>query len=217
MKKNVLAIILALTMLVGIIPMGVMSASAEVDESGSGQGLQMPTPQNVQATLIGFVVGDTGKAVVVEISWDALSSDIDGGNKFVEMWPSLKEDANLSLPMSFEAWMGQATLIPVEEMQQGGIGYVTKDGRSILRSVVHILQPGELKVDDNGMACGVKENDVVDIDLYTAGYDPATQMSDESEHKHVQIVYTEENVKNKKTFTEEGASESTARPPVSRW
>ena len=195
MKKKLLSILLALTMLIGVLPMGVLSASADVDEGGKK--LEMPTPQNVQATFIGFVVGDTGKAVVVEISWDALPSDIDGGNKFVEMYPSLKEDANLSLPMSFEAWMGQATLIPVDELQQGGIGYVTKDGRSILRSVVHILQPGDLKVDENGMACGVNENDKIDIDIYTAGYDPATQTDGESEHKHVEIVYTEENVKNK--------------------
>ena len=209
MKKRILSIVLALVMLIGVIPMTMLTASADVDEGGSGQGLQMPTPQNVQATFIGFV-DPTGKnAVVVEISWDALPSDIDGGNKFVEMYPSLKEDANLSLPMSFEAWMGQATLIPVEELQEGGIGYVTKDGRSTLRSVVHILQPGELKVDDNGMACGIKENDVIDIDIYTAGYDPKTQTDGESEHKHVEIVYTEENVNNKKTFKEAGAEECT--------
>ena len=200
--KTVLAVILSLCLCIGMIPMGMLSASADVDEGGANQGLQMPTPQNVQATLIGFVVGDTGKAVVVEIEWDALPSDINGGNKFVEMYPSLKEDENLSLPMSFEAWMGQATLIPVDELQEGGIGYVTKDGRSKLRSVVHILQAGDLKVDENGMACGVKENDKIDIDIYTAGYDPETQTDGESEHKHVEIVYTEENVNNKKTFTE---------------
>lgn len=207
MKKKLLAIILVVTMLVGVIPMTVLSASAGEPEGGNK--LDMPTPQNVKATFIGFVVGETGKAVVTEISWDALPSDIDGGNKFVEMWPSLKEDANLSLPMSFEAWMGQATLIPVDELQEGGIGYVTKDGRSTIRSMVHILQPGDLKVDDNGMACGVKENDVIDIDIYTAGYDPVTQTDGESEHKHIEIVYTEENVKNKKTFTEEGPAECT--------
>lgn len=207
MKKRILSIVLALIMLIGVIPMTMLSASAEVDEGGSGQGLQMPTPQNVQATFIGFVDPSGKNAVVVEISWDAMPTDIDGGNKFVEMYPSLKENANLSLPMSFEAWMGQATLIPVEELQQGGIGYVTKDGRSTLRSVVHILQPGELKVDDNGMACGIKENDVIDIDIYTAGYDPKTQTDGESGHKHVEIVYTEENVKNKKTFKEAGAEE----------
>ena len=164
---------------------------------------------NVRVAFVGFTNIESGKALVVDISWDALSSDIDGGNKFVEMWPSLKEDANLSLPMSFEAWMGQATLIPVSELQQGGIGYVTVDGRSTLRSVVHVLQEGELKVDESGMACGVKENDVIDIDLYTAGYDPATQTAGESDHKHVEIVYTEENVKNKKVFTEPQSGECT--------
>ena len=209
MKKRVLSILLALILVIGIIPMSAISASADAVEGGSGQGQEMPAPQNVQATLIGFVVGDSGKALVVEIEWDALPADIDGSCKFVEMYPSLKEDANLSLPMSFEAWLGQATLIPVEELQEGGIGYVTKDGRSKLRSVVHILQPGDLKVDENGMACGVKENDVVDIDIYTAGWDPATQTDLESAHKHVEIVYTEENVKNKKTFTEAGEAECT--------
>ena len=213
MKKKVLAILLTLVMLIGIIPMSALSASADVDEGGSGQGLEMPTPQNVQATLIGFVEATSGKALVVEIEWDALPSDIDGGNKFVEMYPSLKEDENLSLPMSFEAWMGQATLIPVDELTEGGIGYVTKDGRSKLRSVVHILQEGDLKVDDNGMACGVKENDKVDIDIYTAGYDPKTQTNGESEHQHVEIVYTEENVKNKKTFTA-AVDDKTVAPPA---
>ncbi|MBQ3418101.1 MAG: dockerin type I repeat-containing protein [Ruminococcus sp.] len=213
MKKKVLAILLTLVMLIGIIPMSALSASADVDEGGSGQGLEMPTPQNVQATLIGFVEATSGKALVVEIEWDALPSDIDGGYKFVEMYPSLKEDENLSLPMSFEAWMGQATLIPVDELTEGGIGYVTKDGRSKLRSVVHILREGDLKVDDNGMACGVKENDKVDIDIYTAGYDPKTQTNGESEHQHVEIVYTEENVKNKKTFTA-AVDDKTVAPPA---
>ena len=208
MKKRVLSIILALCLCLSIIPMGVTQASAEVDEGGSGQGLPMPTPQNVQATLIGFVEASSGKALVVEIEWDAMS-EIDGRNKFVEMWPTLKEDANLSLPMSFEAWMGQATLIPVEELKDGGIGYVTKNGRCKLRSLVHILQPGELKVDEGGMACGIKENDVIDIDIYTAGYDPVSQTDGESEHKHIEIVYTEENVKNKKTFTEPVEAECT--------
>ena len=206
MKQRVISLLLALLLLIGVLPMGALSAAADVDEGGGA--LEMPTPQNVKASFVGFVDAVGGKAVVVEISWDALS-DVDGGNKFVEMWPSLKQDANLSLPMSFEAWMGQATLIPVEELQEGGIGYVKIGGRSVLRSVVHILQPGELKVDENGMANGVKENDVIDIDLYTAGYDPATQTDGESEHKHVEIVYTEENVNNKKTFTEEQPSECT--------
>ena len=209
MKKRVLSIILALCLCLSIIPIGMIQASAEVNEGGSGEGQQMPAPQNVSATFVGFVAGDTGKAVVIDIQWDALPKDIDGGNKFVEMYPSLKEDANLSLPMSFEAWLGQATLIPVDELTQGGIGYVTEDGRSTIRSVVHILQPGDLKVDENGMACGVKENDKIDIDIYTAGWDPETQTDSESEHKHVEIVYTEENVKIKKTFTEEGGSECT--------
>lgn len=209
LKKTTLAILLSLCLCIGIVPMGMISAAADVDEGGSGQGLEMPTPQNVQATLIGFVEATSGQALVVEIEWDALPSDIDGGSKFVEMYPSLKEDENLSLPMSFEAWMGQATLIPVDELQDGGIGYVTKDGRSKLRSVVHILQMGDLKVDENGMACGVKENDKIDIDIYTAGYDPETQTDGESEHKHIEIVYTRENVKNKKTFTEEKPSECT--------
>ena len=204
--KKALAIVLTLCLCIGMIPFGMATASADVDEGGSNQGFEVPTPQNVQATLIGFVEATTGKALVVEISWDAMS-EIDGGNKFVEMWPTLKQDENLNLPMSFDAWLGQATLIPVEELQEGTMGYVTKDGRSTLRSVVHILQPGDLKVDENGMATGVKENDVVDIDLYTAGYDPATQTDAESEHKHVEIVYTEENVRNKKTFTEVGGEE----------
>ena len=208
MKKRLLSILLAILMLLSIIPVSMLTASADVNE---GSALQMPTPQNVSATFVGFV-DPTGKnAVVIDIQWDALS-EVDGGNKFVEMWPSLKENQNLSLPMSFEAWLGQATLIPLDELQQGGFGYYTKDGRSTLRSVVHILQPGELKVGEDGMANGVKENDVIDIDLYTAGYDPATQMEGESEHKHVEIVYTEENVKNKKTFTE-AASDQTVAPP----
>ena len=203
-KKSVLSLLLALALLVGIIPMTMLNVSADVDEGSSGQGLQMPTPQNVSVTFIGFIDPSSGKAVVVDISWDALSNDVDGGNKFVEMWPTLKEDANLNLPMSFEAWMGQATLIPVEELQEGGIGYITKDGRSTLRSVVHLLQPGDMKVDESGMALGIKENDVIDIDLYTAGYDPETQTSGESDHVHVEVVYTEENVKNKKVFKQTG-------------
>ena len=209
MKKRLLAILLTLCLCLSMIPIGMIQASADVDEGGANRSLQMPTPQNVQVTLVGFVDSTTGKAMVVDIEWDAFSADVDGGYKFVEMWPTLKEDANLSLPMSFEAWMGQATLIPVDELQEGGIGYVTKDGRSKLRSVVHILQPGELKVDDSGMALGVKENDVIDVDIYTAGYDPATQTSGESEHKHIEVVYTEENVKNKKTFTEPLPAECT--------
>ena len=139
----------------------------------------MPTPQNVQASWIGRKDAWNGKAAVVEISWDALPSDIDGGNKFVEMWPSLKQDENLNLPMSFSAWMGQATLIPFDESGSGD--YATKDGRNILTSMVHILQPEEQKVGDDGMVNGIEENDVIDIDLYTAGYDPATQTGGESD------------------------------------
>ena len=202
MKKKLLAMILALCLCIGMIPAGMISAAAEVNEGGGT--MQVPAPQNVQVTLIGFVDAESGKALVTEISWDALPSDVDGGNKYVELWPTLKEDANLSLPMSFEAWMGQATLIPVDELTEGGIGYVTKDGRSVLRSVVHLLQPGDLKVDEYGMATGIKENDVIDVDLYTAGYDSETQTYAESEHKHVEVVYTEENVRNQKTFTEGG-------------
>lgn len=196
-----MAVILSLCLCIGMIPMGMFSASADVDEGGANQGLQMPTPQNVKVSLIGFVDATGGKAVVTEISWDAIS-EIDGGNKFVEMWPTKKVDQNLNVPMSFDAWMGQATLIPVEELQEGGMGYVTVNGRSYLRSVVHILQAGEDEIDEGGMANGVKENDVIDVDLYTAGYDPETQTDGESEHKHVEVVYTEENVRNKKTFTE---------------
>lgn len=206
MKKRVLSILLALILLIGVIPMSMLPASAEVNEGGTQQ---MPTPQNVQASFIGFKEVNLGKAVVVEISWDALPTEINGRDKFVEMWPSLKQDANLNLPMSFEAWLGQATLIPVEELTEGGYGYVTEGGRSKIRSVVHILEPGELKVGEDGMANGVKENDVIDIDLYTAGYDAATQTDLESEHKHVEIVYTEENVNNKKTFTEAQPTECT--------
>ena len=207
MKKRILAVLLALCLCLSIIPVGTIQAAADVNEGG-GNSQEMPAPQNVQATFIGFVDPTGRNAVVVEISWDKMA-EIDGSNKFVEMWPALKENANLSLPMSFEAWLGQATLIPVAELQEGGYGYVTENGRSRSRSVVHILQPGEQKVDENGMACGVKENDVIDIDLYTAGWDPATQTDSESEHKHVEIVYTEENVRNKKTFKEPASAECT--------
>lgn len=122
----------------------------------------------------------------------------------------------MNLPMSFQAWLGQATLIPVEEMEEGGYGFVTENGRSKIRSVVHILEPDEQKVGDDGMANGVEENDVIDVDIYTAGWDPETQTDLESEHKHVEIVYTEENVKNKKTFTEAEPAECTHQSTESK-
>lgn len=82
MKKRVISIILALCLCLSMIPVGMIQASADVDEGGSAQ--QMPVPQNVQASFIGFKEVNLNKVVVVEISWDAIA-EADGGNKYIEM------------------------------------------------------------------------------------------------------------------------------------
>lgn len=213
MKKRLLAIILSLCLCITMIPLGMTTASAEVNEGGSDQ-LQMPAPQNVQVQLVGIKYDENNnKLLLTELSWDAIPQ-IDGGNSFFEIWPSLKKDENLTYPMDFDAWMGQATVIPATAANPipGGIEYTTENGRSKLQSLVRILQPNDTQLEDN-MAKGIKENDKVDVDIYTAGWDPATQTSGESEHKHVEIVYSEENVKNKKTFTEVASDDKTVAPP----
>ena len=209
MTKTALAILLSLCLCIGMIPVGMITAAADVDEGGSSS--QLSAPQNVQVQLISVETDENGKKwLVSEVSWDDEASI-----KEFELYNSLKEaatGAKIDIPDRSAFTIGK-----YEDWPENFI-VKTENGRCKITLKTPILCNGETKLETSQWSgeqyCnGIEQGDTFIVDLQSAGQSEGGQWLMSELSKPVEVVYTEENVRNKKTFTA-AVDDKTVAPPA---
>ncbi|MBE7003719.1 MAG: hypothetical protein E7425_05455, partial [Ruminococcaceae bacterium] len=181
--KRISALLLALIMCLTLLP-----AVSQAEEWKQMSG--------VQVQLIGTTTDENGqKWLIAETSWPA-----DGNPSESDIWAALIDSAGKKYDLERNAF----TIGNFEDWPED-FRFTTKNGRNYFNLKVPILNSGDTQLepgyDGQEYATGLKEGDTFRVAV-TSGTE-----NDPDWTKGVEVVYTEENVRNKKTFVEETSDE----------
>lgn len=185
--------------------------SEDIDEDNEPDGAAIShVPANVKVQITGTETDSNGqKWLVSEVSWDG-----DSAINYNELYPLLVDEAGDTY---FIANANGATIVRkgADSSAPDEVQYSTKNGRNIFILKVPVIDKKDQSLNTEGHTTnGIAENDKMLV-LITSVENPQTwQETDFS--KPVVVVYTEENVKKKKTFTEEEIEDKTVTPPTAK-
>ena len=186
-----------------------IAQSLDLQSQGDDSTVSAHTPKNVKVQFMGTETDSDGqKWLVSEVSWDG-----DSSVNMNELYPLLVNTA------TGEGWIipsanGQTIVRKgADSGAPDDVQYETRNGRNYFTLKIPILNKDDQQIstDDNGAkANGLKEGDT-GVFLISSVVKNGDQWQETKTSNPVEFVYTEENVRNKKTFTEEGEDPAGAK------